>query len=167
MTLSTPRLTLRRPLEADWPDYLDYRLSDRSTLVGAPDVAVAREHFDGFFAHWAAFGFGRFVMVERASGRPIGHVGPFFPDGHPEPELTWTLWSSAHEGLGLAFEAAQVARDHAFSDLGWTTAVSYIVPGNDRSVRLAERLGARLDPDATAPDYDGGCLVYRHAAGAA
>ena len=168
MTLTTARLTLRPPIEADWPAYRAYRLGTRSTLPeGERTEAVARDHFDGFARHWAHRGFGRFVMVDRATDDPIGHVGPFEPQGHPERELTWTLWSAPHEGKGLAFEGAQAARDHAFGTLGWPTAVSYIVPGNLRSQRLAERLGARLDPAATAPAYDGGCLVYRHHRGAA
>lgn len=168
MTMTTARLTLRPPVEADWPAYRAYRLGARSTLPeGERTEAVARAHFDGFAAHWALRGFGRFVMVDRSTGAAIGHVGPFEPEGHPERELTWTLWSVAHEGKGLAHEGAAAARDHAFGDLGWATAVSYIVPGNVRSRRLAERLGATLDPQAQVPDYDAGCLVYRHHGGAA
>lgn len=56
---------------------------------------------------------------------------------------------------------AKAARTHAFHDLGWTTAVSYIHPDNARSITLAERLGATLDPKAQTPDSDP-CLVYRH-----
>ena len=163
MTLITQRLTLREPIPADWPSYRTYRLSPRSTLPPGPQAeAEARQHFDALFAHWARRGFGRFIIEHRASGEAIGHVGPFEPEGHPERELTWTLWSANHEGQGYAYEAALAARDHAFGSLGWSTAVSYILPGNVRSQRLAERLGARLDPMASAPDYDGACLVYRH-----
>lgn len=166
MTLTTPRLTLRMPVEADWPAYRAYRLGARSTLPeGERTEAVARSHFDDLAAHWAKRGFGRFVMVDRETRAAIGHVGPFEPEGHPERELTWTLWSAAHEGKGLAHEGAGAARDHAFGPLGWPTAVSYIVPGNVRSQRLAERLGATLDRDAERPAYDGDCLVYRHVSG--
>jgi RimJ/RimL family protein N-acetyltransferase len=166
--LTTARLTLRQPTEADWPAYRAYRLGSRSTLPERERAEpVARQHFDGFARHWAERGFGRFALVDRATGQPIGHAGPLEPEGHPERELTWTLWSAAHEGQGYAFEAAAAARDHAFGTLGWATAVSYIVPGNDRSRRLAERLGARLDAGARAPAYEGGCLVYRHHGGAA
>jgi RimJ/RimL family protein N-acetyltransferase len=162
--LTTNRMNLRPPQQADWPAYCAYRLSDRSTLTGPQRTeTVARTHFDEFFHHWQHRGFGRFVMVDTASGAAIGHVGPFEPTGHPERELTWTLWSAAHEGKGYAFEAAVAARHHAFATLGWPTAVSYIVPDNHRSQRLAQRLGAVLDRDAPAPAYDGGCLVYRHA----
>ena len=161
--LTTARLMLRLPDAGDWPHYRAYRLGMRSTLPeGMRHDAVARDHFGGFAAHWGWRGFGRFIMVDRTTGEPVGHVGPFEPAGHPERELTWTLWSAAHEGRGYALEAAQAARDHAFGDLGWRTAVSYIAPGNARSRRLAERLGARLDQAAIRPDDDPDCLVYRH-----
>jgi RimJ/RimL family protein N-acetyltransferase len=58
-------------------------------------------------------------------------------------------------------------RAHAFRDLGWTTAVSYIDPDNARSIALAERLGAVRDRGARQPVFDKPCLVYRHSPEAA
>jgi len=163
-TLATERLILRGPEAGDWPAYRAYRLTPRSTHGGAvADEAAAWAHFAALFGHWALRGFGRFVMVSRASGGAIGHVGPFHPGGQPEPELTWTLWSAEAEGKGLAFEAAEAARAHVFRDLGWRTAVSYIAPGNRRSARLAERLGARPDPGAPLPCW-APATVWRHTA---
>ena len=66
------------------------------------------------------------------------------------------------EGKGIAYEAAHAARQDAFTRLGWNTAVSYIAPENVRSIKLAERMGAVLDPKAKAPKEDEPCLVYRH-----
>lgn len=158
--LTTDRLVLRPARDADFPAYRDYRRSARST-VPEGDEGMIWTHFAAFPGHWALRGFGRFVIEERATGMAIGHAGPFRPAGWPEGELTWTLWSQAHEGKGLAFEAAEAARDHAFRDLGWTTAVSYIAATNLRSIRLAERLGAVRDPAAQAPcGHD--TVVFRH-----
>ena len=167
VVLTTERLTLRMPGPSDWAAYRAYRLSDRSTLPAAErNEATARKHFDAFADHWHKRGFGRFIMVDHALGQPIGHVGPHEPEGHPERELSWTLWSAAHEGKGYAFEAARAARDHVFGDLGWASAVSYVVADNLRSQRLALRLGAQYDAAARDP-YGNGCLVYRHQRGAA
>jgi RimJ/RimL family protein N-acetyltransferase len=157
--LTTPRLTLRAPQEGDWPFYRDYRLSDRSTVKGG-DEGLAWVLFSAFFGHWAMRGFGRFIAVLRDTGRPVGHFGPFRPEPWPEPELTWTLWDSSLEGRGIAGEAAAATRDHAFRDLGWTTAVSYIETDNTRSQALARRLGAV--PDASAPAPYAGAAVWRH-----
>jgi RimJ/RimL family protein N-acetyltransferase len=159
MILETHRLILRRPEAADWPAYLAYRLSDRSTVTG-DDEAVAWTMFAAIFGHWTLRGFGRFIAVRRDTGAPIGHFGPHHPEGQAEPELTWTLWDATLEGRGWAFEAAAAARDHAFSTLAWPTAVSYIVAGNDRSARLAARLGAT--PDPLAARHLPQLTVWRH-----
>jgi RimJ/RimL family protein N-acetyltransferase len=161
-TLTTERLHLRRPEAADWPAYRAYRLSPRSTSP-MPEGA-AWTHFAAFFGHWTLRGFGRFVAVLRATGQPIGHFGPFFPEGHPERELTWTLWDASLEGQGLAFEGARAGRDHAFGPLGWGSAVSYIDPANLRSQALAARLGAVRDPLAPNP-YGDATQVWRHGRG--
>ena len=49
------------------------------------------------------------------------------------------------EGRGIAREAAVAARAYAYGRLGWQTAVSMIDPANTRSIRLAERLGCRME----------------------
>ncbi len=158
--LTTARLVLRGPEAGDWPAYLAYRRSPRSTLGTNPATGEIWMNFAAFLGHWQLRGFGRFIIVDRVSGGAIGHVGPFFPEGWQEPELTWTLWDGAREGQGIAFEAAAAARDHAFRDLGWKTAVSYIDPANTRSQALARRLGAvheRTDPGHAKPFQ-----IWRH-----
>lgn len=158
--IDTARLTLRRPEDSDWPAYRAYRLSARSTAPMSEGAAWT--HFAAFFGHWTLRGFGRFIATLH--GRPIGHFGPFFPAGHPERELTWTLWDATLQGQGYAFEAAQAVRDHAFGPLGWTTAVSYIDPANARSQTLAARLGAVRDLTAANP-YGDTTQVWRHGRG--
>ena len=96
-------------------------------------------------------------------------AGPWFPDTWPEHEIGWMLWDDAHEGQGLAAEAAAAVCDHARTHLGWKTAVSYIDLDNARSIAPARRLGAVRDPDAAVPPAhpDGGALgVWRHPLGA-
>src|SRR6056297_3447862 len=70
-------------------------------------------------------------------------------------------WFARYEGRGIAFEAATRARRHAYGDLGLTTLTSNIVPGNTRSIALAERLGAWFERE-----YDnihmGRDFLYRH-----
>jgi RimJ/RimL family protein N-acetyltransferase len=162
MTLESARLILRRPEASDWTAYRAYRLSTRST---APmREADAWTHFAAFFGHWTLRGYGRFIATLKTDGCPIGHFGPFMPEGHPEPELTWTLWDPALEGRGFAAEAVEATRAHAFHDLGWTTAVSYVDPANLRSQALAARLGAVRDLSAPNP-YGDATQVWRHGAG--
>ncbi len=160
--LTTLRLTLRPPHDSDWPFYRAYRQSTRSTVL-AEDEGLIWTMFAALFGHWDICGFGRFIAVDLKTAQPIGHFGPFRPAGHPENELTWTLWDNAHEGRGLALEAASATRDHSFTTLGWTTAVSYIDPANTRSRALATRLGACRDPQADVPQGPA-IEVWRHSA---
>ena len=159
--IDTARLTLRQPEATDWPAYRAYRLSSRSSTGSAMPEGEAWTNFAAFFGHWHLRGFGRFVATLTETGRSIGHFGPFFPEGHPERELTWTLWAPELEGQAYALEAAYAVRDHAFGRLGWTSAVSYIDPANLRSQRLAARLGAVHDRAAANP-YGDATQIWRH-----
>ncbi|RMH39150.1 MAG: N-acetyltransferase [Alphaproteobacteria bacterium] len=160
--IETERLVLRPPSLDDWPGFAAFVASPRSVHVGGPKPEdQAWRAFGHVVGHWVLRDFGAYVVCLKGSSRAIGLVGPWAPVGWPEPEIAWSLWDSAYEGQGIACEAARAARDHAFRTLGWTTAVSYIQPENVRSIRLAERLGARLDDAAPRPDGER-CLVYRH-----
>jgi RimJ/RimL family protein N-acetyltransferase len=56
----------------------------------------------------------------------------------------WAL-SRQFWGRGLATEAARAAVAYAFERLGWDRLICVILPGNRRSIAVAQRLGARLD----------------------
>ena len=164
--LETARLRLRAPAPSDWPSYRDFALSARARFVRPPDIDPERawRMFAAMIGHWLLRGWGSFVFTPKGDDRPLGMVGPWFPEGWPEPEILWMVWDAASEGKGLVTEAVSATLDHAFGPLGWATAVSYIDPANAASIRLAERLGARLDPDAPTSRLveSPTLLVYRH-----
>jgi RimJ/RimL family protein N-acetyltransferase len=160
--LETARLTLRAPGPQDWEAWRAFALSDRARFVRAPDIsgALAWRAMGHLIGHWVLRGFGSFVYCLKGTDRAIGHAGPWFPATWPEREIGWTVWDPEAEGKGYAFEAARATIAHAFGPLGWDTAVSYIDQENARSIALAERLGARPDPDARPNEP--GLLVFRH-----
>ncbi len=162
-TLTTERLALRAPQLADWPGLAGFLTSDRARFVGGP---VTRERawrgFGHLVGHWVLRGYGTFMITLHGFAAPIGMAGPWFPEGWPEQEIGWSLFTDSNQRNGYAAEAARACLAHAFGPLGWTTAVSYIDPANARSVALAERLGATLDPLAATPDPADPTLVYRH-----
>ncbi|CAM3214767.1 GNAT family N-acetyltransferase [Paracoccus nototheniae] len=165
--LTTDRLTLRAPQGGDWPHWRSFMHSDRARYIGGgreQKPGACWRAFGHVIGHWAMRGFGMFVFTLKGDDTPLGLTGPWFPEGWPEHELGWSAWSEAVEGRGLVAEAAQAARHHAFTTLGWTTAVSYIDPDNARSIALAERLGCVRDRAAPHPVFDTPCRVYRHPA---
>lgn len=164
--LTTERLTLRAPMGSDWPAWRSFSASDRSRFVrpGDFDDGRAWRAFGHVIGHWAMRGWGMFVFTLHGDDAPLGMAGPWFPEGWPEREIGWTVWTPEAEGKGYAFEAATAARAHACDTLGWDGPVSYVAPDNTRSIALAERLGAVRDDAAPAPYPDQPCLVFRHPA---
>lgn len=160
-TLRSDRLTLRAPLGTDWAQWRPFYTSDRARFIQPDNTSTtAWRAFGHVIGHWAMRTFGSFVFHLHDDPTPLGMAGPWYPEGWPETEIGWTLWSPEHEGKGLASEAAKTAMIFARDTLNWSSAVSYIDPDNAASIAVAERLGARLDPAATPP-HDGN-LVYRH-----
>lgn len=162
--IETERLLLRVPVHADWPGFAEVMMSGRARYMGGPfSLGAAWGAFCHGIALWPLFGVGNLSIELRETRECIGQIeinqGPRFP----EPELGWQLRDAA-EGRGYAFEAASAMRAWAFRERDLKTLVSYIDPDNARSIRLAERLGARIDPQARKQDP--GDLVYRHVAGA-
>lgn len=161
--IETERLRMRGPERHDWPGFCAFFTSERAALMtGVKTRTEAWEAFALEVGHWHIRGFGMWAVTAKGDDRCLGMVGCYYPETWIEKELGWFLFEGA-EGRGIAFEAAQAARAHAYGPLAWTGAVSYIDPDNDRSIRLAERLGAVLDEGAAHP-FDEPCLVFRHPA---
>ena len=161
--ISTDRLRLREPILEDWPGFAELMTSDRAKHMGGPfSLGYAWGAFCHGIAQWQLFGVGNLSIELRATKQCLGQIeinqGPLFP----EQELGWQLTTAA-EGKGYAFEAAIAMRDWAFRERRLKTLVSYIGPDNARSIRLAQRLGARIDEHARKQDPDD--LVYRHVSG--
>lgn len=105
------------------------------TLLGAHDKILA------YLGHWALKGYGRWAVVEKASGRMIGRTGYLdAPDEWPGNELGWTF-SRQSWGNGYATEAAIAARDFGFREIGMERVISMIDPKNTPSQSVAKRLG--------------------------
>jgi RimJ/RimL family protein N-acetyltransferase len=162
--LTTARLVLRAPEPGDFEGFAAFMGSERARFVGGPAGRMgAWRGFCHITGHWVMRGFSMFVAVERASGRPIGTAGPWFPETWPGPEIAWSLWHEDAEGKGLAFEAALAARAYAFDVLGWTAAISLIAEVNARSQTLARRLGCT--PGGTHAFETGGeARIWHHPA---
>ena len=96
---------------------------------------------------WPLLGFSMFSVIERSSGRWIGRIGPWRPGGKeggwPGNEIGWGLVAKA-QGKGYATEGASAAMDWAFDTLGWDRVIHCIDERNTASIRLADRLGSRL-----------------------
>ncbi len=143
--LTTERLTLRAPRQSDFAAHAAFKASDRADFVGGKTTeAEAWAHLCALIGQWQLRGYGRWMLAETTTDRPMGIVGLHHPLDWPEPEIGWTVYAEG-EGKGYAFEAATAARDYAYRTLGWSTVASFVNPDNTRSVALAKRMRCRPD----------------------
>lgn len=160
--LETPRLRLRPHVMNDMDAFAAFFEGERAIHVDAPQNKTHLWYgFSSEIGSWELVGFGGWA-IETKDGQLIGQVSITHPPHFPEREIGWILFDG-FEGQGYALEAATVALHWAWEQ-GMETLVSYIEKTNGRSIALAARLGATLDP--TAQTYDDTDLVYRHSADA-
>jgi RimJ/RimL family protein N-acetyltransferase len=148
---TTERLVLRpwRPadrtpfaaMNAD-PDVMRY-IGDGRPMTRAESDRL----LEAIKAHWAERGFGLWCAARgEEPDACVGFVGlavpSFLPAVLPAVEVGWRLARSVW-GRGLATEGARAAVGHAFGPLRLSSVISIIDPLNERSVRVAEKLGMR------------------------
>jgi [ribosomal protein S5]-alanine N-acetyltransferase len=163
--LETERLVLR-PLTLDDLDALAALYREPGLGYFPPETEVleaTREELEGIIGvHYAQYGFGLWATLDRATGRFIGRCGliPWTLEGEREVEVAYHLAPSCR-GRGLATEAAAAIRDYGFERLELPRLVSVIDPDNPASVRVAEKIGMRLERTLDGLIYEGRpALVY-------
>jgi RimJ/RimL family protein N-acetyltransferase len=151
VALRTPRLLLREWRDEDAAPFAAMSADpDVLRYLPAPDaVWITRTR-----AHFAAHGFGNFVVELPGEASFIGVVGLNHVRWDlaftPAVEAAWRLMPR-HWGKGYALEAAQAAIDDGFGRIGLGEIVAYTVPANRASRQVMERLGMSRDP---AEDFD-------------
>jgi RimJ/RimL family protein N-acetyltransferase len=142
--IETERLILRCPQESNLDGFAEMMADEEAMrfLDGVKSRAEAWRGMAAIAGSWVIKGYGMFSVVEKASGRWIGRIGPWSPEGWPGTEVAWGLHPSAW-GQGYAGEAALACIDFAFERLGWDEVIHTIDPDNAPSVALARRVGSR------------------------
>jgi RimJ/RimL family protein N-acetyltransferase len=158
--IQTPRLTLRPPAFRDFDAFAALHAGPHAALMwGLPTRDAAWSRLLALAGEWTIRGFGTWTLADRWSDAFLGHAGFVQPHDAAEPELTWAL-AEAAQGRGLAEEGVRAARDWGRAH-GIARPVSHVDARNARSIRLAERLGARRE-GTTAHAPDAVALHFRH-----
>ena len=141
--LFTERLLLRRPAAEDLDGWAAFAADPVATehLGGPVDRATAWRQLCTMAGAWEINGFAMFSVIERATGKWVGRLGPWQPEGWPGTEVGWGV-AAEFAGRGYAYEGAVAAMDYAVDVLGWARIIHTIAPENTRSIRLAQRLGS-------------------------
>lgn len=154
--LETERLLLRPPQLQDFERWAEFAADPVATrfVGGVQPRAVAWRSMMAMAGAWSLQGYCMFSVIEKASGRWMGRLGPYQPEGWPGTEVGWSLHPEAW-GRGYAREGASAAIDYAFDQLGWDEVIHCIDPDNTPSQRVAIALGSRLrGPGRLPPPFD-------------
>jgi len=149
--LRTPRLVLRAFNAADWDAFAAMEANPAVRQHRGGNVLTPEQAWTSMqllLGQWALRGYGVFA-IEAAGDDPsrrsfAGFAGVLHPADWPEAELAYSL-DEPWWGQGLAIEAAGAVRDWAFERLAVARLVSFIAPANQRSARVARKLGAVRD----------------------
>jgi RimJ/RimL family protein N-acetyltransferase len=154
--LETPRLILRPTAPEDFEPWAAF-VADADAMRYLGGVQTRLPAWRGFMAvagAWAMTGYAMFSVIEKASGRWVGRLGPWRPADWPGTEVGWGIVRDCW-GRGYATEGAAAAIDWAFDELGWTEVVHLIDPANLASQNVARRLGSVLrGPGRLPPPFE-------------
>jgi RimJ/RimL family protein N-acetyltransferase len=141
--IETPRLILRLPHLMDLEPWAAMMADEQTAkfIGGVTPREVVWRALMTMIGSWHAMGFGMFSVIEKSSGRWIGRLGPWQPDGWPGTEVGWAIVRDSW-GKGYAPEGATAATDWAFDNLGWTDVIHSIAPDNIASQQVARKLGS-------------------------
>lgn len=154
--LDTPRLVLRPPRTEDFAPWAELLADPEAAhFIGGPvPRSLAWRALMVMAGAWQLQGFAMFSVIEKATGRWIGRLGPWYPEGWPGTEVGWGLVRDCW-GRGYATEGASAAMDWAFITLGWTEVIHSIAPDNHASQAVARKLGSRnRGPGRLPPPFE-------------
>jgi RimJ/RimL family protein N-acetyltransferase len=141
MRIETERLLLEPLMPADLDDLLALHAHPQvAEFVGTLDPVMARSRLADNERHWTERGHGRMAIRDRATGRFLGRTGLLYWPQFVEVEVGWTLAPDAW-GHGYATEAATACIEWGFENLSVPYLTAMVHPRNERSLRVAHRLG--------------------------
>jgi RimJ/RimL family protein N-acetyltransferase len=165
LPIETERLLLRLPVADDAEPFLEIHQDPeviarkQVTLTSAPGgIELGARNVDRMLRHWDTRGYGQWAVVERATARVIGCVGFLQPE-NAEVELGWIVRRSRW-GNGFATEAARASIEWAWRTGRIDYVKSLIGKDNPASIRVATKIGQRLEGEGICPSSGENVLIY-------
>ena len=162
--LATERLVLRELVPDDAPFMLAL-LNDPAYILniadrGVRDLEGARRYLEERWrASYAEHGFGLWAVVHRETGACTGLCGLIRRAGLDHVDIGYAFLP-AFRGQGFAVESALGVKAYARDVVGLTRLVAVVTPGNDRSIRVLERLGMHFERTLRLPGDASDVALY-------
>ncbi|HBS48381.1 TPA: GNAT family N-acetyltransferase [Candidatus Dependentiae bacterium] len=156
MILETDRLILRNFVMKDDKALLEIFADGGMPHLpqfGPLDIDYARGFINRMIENYKDNGFGLWAVIEKSTGNLIGYCGihkvkinkadlsaKALAKEEEMPELAYRIYKKLW-GKGFATEAAKSVCDYAFNVLNLPEIISCIAHDNNRSLRVAEKVG--------------------------
>lgn len=142
--LLTSRLELR-PHRPDDTDFMVELNSDPEVTRYVPDgpfedTSKASRLIESLQAQFAERRIGRFIVIERATGKKMGWCGLKWLEESKEIDLGYRFLRSSW-GNGFASEAGKACLDYGFNVLNFERITAQIMSTNVGSIAVAKKLG--------------------------
>ena len=144
-TIETERLLLRKIEVTDAPffyelfnskGWLDF-IGDRNIKT----IADAEKQInDKYIPSYTKHGYGSFLVLEKASGVPLGTCGIYKRDNLDHPDIGFAFLPE-YIGKGFGYESSKAVMKYAIENLEIDTILAFTVKENSASIKLLEKLG--------------------------
>jgi RimJ/RimL family protein N-acetyltransferase len=145
---TTPRLIAERLTTAHLSELrrMDTDAEFMAHLGGVRDEAATLAYLERNLAHWAAYGFGIWMLRAAGSGEVAGRacVRHVMLDGRDDIEIGYGFLP-AFWGQGFATEIAKACVDLAFTQLGCASVVGLTLAANVGSQRVLRKAGLQFE----------------------
>ena len=149
-TFATDRLLAERLVPGHWEDLRRMDADDgfMALLGGVRDEAGTLAYLDRNLAHWDRYGYGLYMLRDRATGAMAGRavIRHLDVEGTDEVEIGYGFLP-AWWGRGLATEIARACVDQALRVLALPSVVAVTLPEHAASRRVMEKAGLRYERD--------------------
>jgi [ribosomal protein S5]-alanine N-acetyltransferase len=159
----TTARTIMRPLTRADADVLfswrgDAEVMRFASMGPDPDLATTLERIEKAMKVDARFGFSKWLVLDRATGEPIGDAGLLPMPDSEDFELGYRLRKDQW-GKGLATEIALAWVEHARTQLRLPHLVAFSLPDHVVSRRILEKVGFRQVGEKVV--YGAPSVLYR------
>lgn len=142
--LETDRLWVRETMVEDVDSF--YQIYEEPSITAYmedlfPDrdeeIAYTKDYIEKVYTF---YGYGMWTILKKDSGEVIGRAGISWREGYELPELGFVI-GVPWQGQGYAFEVCVSILAYAREELQMERVQVLVQPGNEKSLKLCERLG--------------------------
>ncbi|PGK42318.1 GNAT family N-acetyltransferase [Bacillus anthracis] len=158
--IHTKRLFMRKPLIEDVNQFYSILKEEAVGKWLAKSRGMSKEEVNDYIgqliSHWEQYDFGVWLLVNRNTGKLLGHCGLRKVNETGEIEIMYLL-APEYWGNGYASEAVEASIQYAIETMNVKRIIARVKVANENSKKLLRKLGFTYTHDV---DHSGRLLSY-------